>query len=71
METRKPTPEEIAFIRQDIMFNAMSVNTVLNVAYLETKSDEELLRFAHPNYREQYAKQLCIEWKPKKDFLKY
>ena len=65
METRKPTAAEIAVARKEAMFEAMSVNNVLTVMYLETKTDAELLCFVHPIYRELHAKRMGIEWKPK------
>ena len=67
--TRTKTPEkaeEIKGIRASIMQNAMSVNKYLTKAYLQGKSNEELLCFCHPMYRQDFATKLGItnkkEW---------
>ncbi len=69
MENKKFTKEELSAARKEAVFSAMSVNNALTEEYLKTKTDSELLCFIHPNFREQFAAQLGIEYRPKKELL--
>lgn len=48
-------------VRENAIRDALTVNKYLTRKFLYGKSNRELLCFVHPQYREQYAKEMLIE----------